>query len=368
MAWACAPDSARAAVFATWRPFVLVAGLLLVGLVAHENGLFDALGRALARAPLGDTAFVVAGLLLVAAVTAVLNLDTAAAFVTPVLLLGVAHRGRADERLLYGAFFMCNAASLLLPGSNLTNLIVLSSEHRSGSDFASTMWAAFVAAVVVTAVFVVCTSRHRDDTEIATDPDRGAGGVAVRTRTRLGVIAIGGAIAVVVLMLTLSDPALPVLGVGVALVAVEIARRQLTAGRALETVDPALLSGLFGIAVSLGTLGRSWHWPSHVLASANAPATAAIAAVSSVLLNNLPSAALLAARPVAHARALLVGLNIGPNLAVTGSLSALLWYRTARSVGARPRLGEVTRLGVILVPLSIAAALLALHFTGRGSL
>jgi arsenical pump membrane protein len=61
-------------------------------------------------------------------------------------------------------------------------------------------------------------------------------------------------------------------------------------------------------------------------------------------------------------------LNLGPNLAVTGSLSALLWYRTARTVGARPRLLELTRLGVIVVPLSIAAALLAVHVAGSGPL
>ena len=104
----------------------------------------------------------------------------------------------------------------------------------------------------------------------------------------------------------------------------------------VEVVDPTLLLGLFGVAVALGTLGRGWHWPSSVLASSNAATTAAIAAVASVLCNNLPSAALLAARPVAHARALLIGLNIGPNLAVTGSLSALLGT-ARRAPSARTR-------------------------------
>ncbi|HEY3833200.1 MAG TPA: SLC13 family permease [Acidimicrobiia bacterium] len=368
VAWVAAPADARAAAFATWRPFVLVAGLLLVGVVAHENGLFDALGRVLARAPLGRSGFVLAGLFVVATVTALLNLDTAAAFVTPVLLLGVMHRGDTDERLLYGTLLMCNAASLLLPGSNLTNLIVLSSEHHTGANFASAMWPAFVAAVVVTAVFVVCTRRRRD---------RGGPPVVPQTvdkSTVCGTTGLGSGTAVVatlaalVLMLTLSDPAAPVLAVGVAAGALEIVRKRLSVGRALEAVDPALLLGLFGIAMALGTVGRTWHWPSSVLGSANPAATAAIAAGSSVVFNNLPSAALLAARPVAHARALLIGLNLGPNLAVTGSLSALLWYRTARTVGARPRLLEITRLGVIVVPLSIAAALLAVHIVGGNSL
>jgi arsenical pump membrane protein len=228
------------------------------------------------------------------------------------------------------------------------------------------MWPAFVAAVVVTIAFVVWVPRHRREPRIATGANAPARGTVVTTR--LGVVAVAAILTAVVLMLTLADPAAPVLAVGLIAGAVEVMRRRMPAARALDTVDPALLLGLFGVAVALGTLGRTWHWPSHVLASANAGGTATIAAAASVLLNNLPSAALLAARPVPHARALLVGLNLGPNLAVTGSLSALLWYRTARTVGARPRLTEVTRLGVVLVPLSIAAALLALRFAGSGAL
>ncbi|HUZ82574.1 MAG TPA: hypothetical protein VMU73_10045, partial [Gaiellaceae bacterium] len=62
----------------------------------------------------------------------------------------------------------------------------------------------------------------------------------------------------------------------------------------------------------------------------------------------------------AHARALLIGLNLGPNLAVTGSLSAFLWLRVARSLGAKPSARAYTLLGLVVVPLSIAASLAAL--------
>jgi len=87
--------------------------------------------------------------------------------------------------------------------------------------------------------------------------------------------------------------------------------------------------------------------------------TAIIGATSAVLLNNLPAAALLAARPVRHPAALLVGLNVGPNLAVTGSLSSYLWWRSARAVHARPEVRTVTRVGVVLAPAAMAAALIA---------
>jgi arsenical pump membrane protein len=116
-----------------WPPFVLVTGLLLIGAVAAADGLFEALGARLAHARLGARGLLLALLGLVAAVTAVLNLNTSVVFLTPVLVHAARPR-RLDERpFLYGSVFMANAASLLLPGSNLTNLLVLRGDPRAAS-------------------------------------------------------------------------------------------------------------------------------------------------------------------------------------------------------------------------------------------
>ena len=61
---------------------------------------------------------------------------------------------------------------------------------------------------------------------------------------------------------------------------------------------------------------------------------------------------------------MLVGLNLGPNLFVTGSLAWILWLRVARTAGARPSIAKASRLGAFAVPLSMAAALGALVLTG----
>ena len=79
------------------------------------------------------------------------------------------------------------------------------------------------------------------------------------------------------------------------------------------------------------------------------------------MLNNLPASVLLTPTPPEHARALLLGLNLGPNLAVTGSLSALLWLRVARSLGARPSIVTYSLIGLAVVPVSLAAALAATY-------
>src|SRR5437868_731943 len=136
-----------------WPPFVLVAGLLLIGAVAAADGLFEALGARLARTRLGARSLLLALLGLVAVVTAVLNLDTSVVFLTPVLVHAARQRGLDERPFLYGSVFMANAASLLLPGSNLTNLLVLRSDPRNGAAFAMGMLPAWIAACAITAAF-----------------------------------------------------------------------------------------------------------------------------------------------------------------------------------------------------------------------
>lgn len=344
-----APAALGDAAAHTWSPFVLVTGLLLIGVVANEDGLFIRAAGWLARLPGGSVPLYVAAMLLVAVVTVFLNLDTSVAFLTPVLVHLARRRGAGELRFLYGCVFMSNAASLLLPGSNLTNLLILSTEHVSGSTFLGRMATPWLAAVAVTTVVVAYAFRTRQSAAVAPEPQ------APRSRL-LSVLGIGAAI---VLILVLADSAVPILGLGTALVAVRLWQRRIVVARVRDQVDILILVGIFLVAISLGAVGRVWSYPGHIMATAGSTETAAIGAVASVLVNNLPAAVLLGSRMPLHARSLLFGLNIGPNLAVTGSLSALLWWQAARSVGARPSARRYSAVGIVLVPLTIAAALAA---------
>ena len=87
-----------------------------------------------------------------------------------------------------------------------------------------------------------------------------------------------------------------------------------------------------------------------------------------MLVNNLPAATLLSAERPPHPLPLLIGLNLGPNLLFTGSLSTYLWYQAARGTGARPSLKQAAALGVVLVPLTMIGALLALALVDPGAL
>jgi arsenical pump membrane protein len=337
-------DAANAASQA-WPAFVLVAGLLLIGAVAAREGIFAAAGTFAARVPGGTIPLLVVLLLLDAVVTALLNLDTAVVFMTPVLLQAARRRGIPDGPFLYGAVFMANSASILLPGSNLTNLIVLRHEHVTGSTFAARLAPSWAVAVAVTIVFVVIAFRRELGGDAGGEPDH------VVFRPRAGA---AGIVAAVVLVLALPNPALPVLAVGVA--AVLIAR--LPPGPGLAALNPALLLGVLGVAVALGALARNVAWFSTLVDDAGRWQTAGIAAGAALLVNNLPAAVMLSAHLPAHPRALLLGLDLGPNLAVTGSLSAVLWLQVARANGARPSIVRYTLLGLVLVPVSLALTLL----------
>ncbi len=216
------------------------------------------------------------------------------------------------------------------------------------------MWpAALVVEPWITIVVLLVVFRHSLRAAAGPSVD------SVRARFGVGAVAV---LAATVLVLVLSSPALPVLILGVA--ATFAARTSRV--RVLATIDVRVLVFLFGLATVLGGIGRRWGGLDAFFDSLGRWQTSALAALAAVGLNNLPAAVLLTPNPPVHGRALLIGLNIGPNLAVTGSLSALLWLRVARSLGAEPSIKTYSRIGIFLAPLTIAAALAALWLVAPG--
>lgn len=364
---------------------MLVAGLLLIGLVADGDGLFAFAGRQLGRVAGNGTVLFAGAVVVVAAVTATLNLDTSVAFLTPVLVHTAASQrpavlsgpddapgpGRvvAGSALLYGVLLLSNAGSLLLPGSNLTNLIILGHLHLTGGQFVARMWLPWLAAVVATAA-VVAVGERRSLRTTAVRPEQAAerpaepvaeSGRPDRPVPGVGLVAV---LLATVFVVTLSSPALAVAAIGVAAAGIRLAQRRVTVAQVREVLGVPVLIGLFGVAVALGAVGRAWAGPAQFISHLDGWATALVAGLSTVLLNNLPAASLLAARAPSHPFFLLVGLNLGPNLYVTGSLAWLLWLRAARAAGARPSVGRASRLGLIAVPLALALAVGALTLTG----
>jgi arsenical pump membrane protein len=366
------PDFAAASAKQDYPAFALVAGLLLIGLGADDEGLFAVAGAWLGRLARNGFALFTGAVVLVGAVTATLNLDTSVAFLTPVLIYAARDRKAGESALLYGCLLLSNAGSLLLPGSNLTNLIVLGQLRLSGGQFVARMWLPALAALAVTALVVLVLERRCLAAEpgdpAARDEQVTAHGQEPAPGLRPGigpVLALAAVVAATVLVVVLRDPAIPVLAVGVVTAGVHLIRGRADSSRIAEVLGVPVLTGLFGIAVALGALGRAWSGPATLLAHLNSVGVAALAATATVLVNNLPAASLLAARAgIGHPLPLLIGLNLGPNLCVTGSLAWLIWLRAARGAGAEPTLARASLLGAVAVPLAMAAALAGLALTG----
>jgi arsenical pump membrane protein len=358
------------AVRQVWPAFLLVTGLLLVGLTASSDRLFLRAGALLERMPGPPAALLIAGMLLLACVTAVLNLDTAVVFLTPVLIAAAARRRVPVAPFLFSSIFIANASSLYLPGSNLTNLLVLGQHHISGGTFARQMFAPALVATLATCAGLLVLfrpelARVRAGAGAGGAREGGAGGreesASGREEDESGRSIVGLTATLIAAGLTVAfrNPALPVLGTGLAGLSLQITRRRLTLAEVLRGVGPLVLIALFCLSVGLGVLARSWSGPAQLLGGAGRWGTAGIGALASVALNNLPAAVLLSARPLAHPRALLLGLNLGPNLAVSGSLSSYLWFKAAAQAGQRPSVIRFSRLGVLLAPAAILLALLA---------
>lgn len=342
-----------AALSATWSPFVLVTGLLLIGHVAAREGLFRLMGSWCAKVPGGGVPVFLVTMLAVALVTAVLNLDTSVVFMTPVALQAARAKGTDETALLYGTVFMSNSASLLLIGSNLTNLLVFSRRGESGFQFAQHTALAWLVCVAITAA-VILAWRWRALTRVVTRATASVDAVHVGP----GVLAV---LSAVIVMLVLRRPAPWVLALGVAATIVDtVVRRRPSLREVWSAINPVTLTILFVVASLVGWLARATSWANDLVAHANQLSTVLIAASSAIVVNNLPAASFFAAHRVLHPYALLVGLDLGPNVVVTGALSSLLWLRIARRGGSRVSVVTFTVVGSIISLLAMGGALVVL--------
>ena len=288
-------------------------------------------------------------------VTALLNLDTSVAFLTPVLIYTARSRGEGEAPLLYGCLLLSNAGSLLLPGSNLTNLIVLGHLHLTGGEFFAHMWVAALAALVATAIVIAVVERRSLHTTVAdlTKPPRPVIGVG------LAAVAVA-----TVLVVVLPSPAPFVVAVGVAAIGIRLCQRRDDLKHVISVLGVPVLVGLFGLAVALGTVGHTWSGPATLLSHLDQWGTAAVGVVAALLFQQ-PAGSLSTCR--APSRPSLRPLDRSeprpqPLRHWLPHVDPVASSGTKRRRAAHP--SRATRLGLIVVPMSMAIAVGALTLTG----
>jgi arsenical pump membrane protein len=344
-----------------------LAAVLVLAHLCDDEGLFQACGAWIARLAGNSAQRLLLLVFAVAAVTtAVLSLDATVVLLTPVVLV-TASRLRARPRPhVYACAHLANSASVLLPVSNLTNLLAFAATGLAFGRFAALMALPWL--VVIGVEYL--TFRRYFGTDLRAgaraQADPMPAGVPVFT-----LVVVAGTLAgFVVTSAAGVSPAWAAFAGAVVLAVRALAQRRTTLpaiGRAAAVPFLAfvLCLGVVVEAVVGNGLGRALAPLVPVSQSlAGLLAAAAIAAGLANIINNLPAVLLLLPLAVAAGPgtvlALLLGVNIGPNLTYAGSLATLLWRRIMREHGTAPTLGDFTRLGLLTVPAGLVLAVLAL--------
>lgn len=349
-----------------------LAAVLLLADLCDRAGVFRAAGALLVRRGRGRPRRLLRLVFAVATTTTVLlSLDATVVLLTPVVFEAAARQRLRPKPHVYACTHLANSGSLLLPVSNLTNLIAFTASGLSFGRFALLMALPQLAAVSVE----YAAFRRFFATDLAA-PTAAAVRAPVRTpRYALSVLALtlvgfaGTAL--------LDVPVAWAAAGGALLLAVRV---RPCPRAVLSAVNPAFL--VFVLSLSIVVRAVTAHGVGRMI-DALVPAgsgllqflaIAAVAAALANLLNNLPAVLLLLPAVTAHGAgpvlALLLGVNVGPNLTYVGSLATLLWRRVLRDRDVDVAVAEFTRLGALTVPgvllASVAALWLSLSMFGSG--
>jgi len=341
-----------------------LAALLLLADGCRRAGLFEALGAVMAWGSRGRARRLLAMVFLTGAgTTAVLSLDATVVLLTPIVFVTAASLPTNPRPHVYACSHLANTASLLLPVSNLTNLLAFQASGLSFTRFGGLMLVPWLAAlgvewVVVSRMFAADLQRQTAPAAVAERPAQ---------VPRFAVCTLGATLAGFAVSSLVGVAPVWIAAAG----ATALALHQRPAPRELlAAAEPAFLVFVLGLGVvvrAAGAHGLSAAVDSLIPHGAALTSLLAIAAVSAALanlVNNLPATlillpvvARLGSGPVL---AMLLGVNIGPNLTYVGSLATLLWRRVVHAHDARTDIGEFTRLGAITVPAALVASTLAL--------
>ncbi len=351
-----------------------LAAVFVLAEIAHDAGLFDAVGALIARrsgtSPRRLLLVVSAAAI---AVTVLMSLDATAVLFTPVVITVVRARHARSERPLLATAQLANASSSLLPVSNLTNLLVFSATGLTFGGFALRMALPTVAAAGVVVTVMV---RGEHDGPLAPDGDGLAStpavpldGFARFVLWALGVLMVaffvGSAAGI--------EPAWVAVAGAVVVAAVALLCRRARPLPLVTATAPLFLLFVFGLAVvvdaavehGLGDAARDVlpHGDSLLALLA----MTALAALLANLVNNVPATlvftSVIAPGATGQLLAMLIGVNVGPNLTYTGSLATLLWRRVVRAEGVEPSRRAFFRLALLTTPIALVLATLMLWLT-----
>jgi arsenical pump membrane protein len=354
--------------------YLLLTGMMLIAELAQREGLFDylaALAVDHARGSPQRLFLLVYGVGIL--VTVLLSNDATAIVLTPAVYAATRAAGAAPLPYLFVCAFIANAASFVLPISNPANLVVFGTRMPHLLDWLRQFALPSVASIVVTYAVLRLTQRRalneeKIESRVTEPPELSHGGKL----TAFGI----GAIAVVLIGASALDVqlGLPTFICGLVTAAAVLALSRQSPWPVLKRISWSvipLVAGLFVMVealIRIGAIGRL-SAVLHEAVAQSAPGTAwgvgLITALADNIANNLPvglvagSVAASDHLPQPVVGALLIGVDLGPNLSVTGSLATILWLVALRREKIDVSAWRFLKIGMLVTPPALLAALAA---------
>lgn len=380
---AIAPAAALHAVGKGVDVYTFLIGMMLLAALARDNGVFDWLAATALRRAAGRTSRLFAFVYVVGiVVTTMMSNDATAVVLTPAILATTRRAKVNPLPHLYACAFVANAASFVLPISNPANLVVFRGAVPSLGHWLAAF--ALPSALSIATTYFVLRALLRAELADTIEVD-----LAPRPLSSSGRLVVLGLVVVSASLLVASafavDLGLPTLVCALVITAfVSLVERTnpLPLVGEVSWSTLVLVAGLFVLVEAvegIGALTVTRHWLA-ALAEMTPTARTFVAGfavgIANNVVNNLPLG-LLAGGAMRDAAAdgllrdaILIGVDLGPNLAVTGSLATILWLLALRASKVRVGFREFFRLGVVVMPAGLAAALLGalvVHALGGGA-
>ena len=349
--------------------YLFLTGMMLLSETARAHGVFDwVAATAVNRANKSTGRLFLLVYATGVVVTTFMSNDATAVVLTPAVF-AAAKKAKAEPLpLLFACALIANAASFVLPISNPANLVLYGGRMPPLGQWLGSFALPSLASIVVTFVVLRLVERRKIGGTCECDVER-------EPLSAGGKLAFAGIILTAALLVAVSaldwQLGLPTALAGIATaLGVSLFRRQspLDLVRGISWGVLPLVAGLFVLVEALDRTGVIRMVAAAIRTAASDPTRAAAAsgtilAFASNLMNNLP-AGLVASTAVVQAQpprlvtdALLIGVDLGPNLSVTGSLATILWLQAIRREGEDVSFLAFLKVGMLAMPLALAAAL-----------
>lgn len=350
--------------------YLFLIGMMLLSELARENGVFDWLSSVAVRSANGSCSrlfTLVYGIGTV--VTIFMSNDATAVVLTPAILTAVRKAKVEPLPYLFVCALIANAASFVLPISNPANLVVF---HQGMPPLGQWLLSFGVPSLLsISVTYAVMRVIFRKDLGNCIECE-----VEAEPLSKEGKLVLGGLVMMIAVLLTASelkkDLGLPTCLAALAVTAVVSIKNKtnpLKLAREISWGTLILVAGLFVMVdavESIGALKLTQGWLADAQKLAPAAGTMVvgfIVAVANNLVNNLPLGLIAGATlNAAHVRgllanAVLIGVDLGPNLSITGSLATILWLLALRKEKLDVSFWKFLKVGAIAMPVALAASL-----------